>query len=620
MNDLGVAHGQENEVFINPAKQCATRQPEPFASKLSLLLIRYSSLGLLIVLWLSAGLFWYCSCLSLKTPRLFGDELNYWDMAHSFHQGLNIPYWSVNYDIPTQLFSYLISPVFAFHGKVHAYEAARLVIPFLITTVVFPAYLLAREFVDRRYAFAVAILSVATPCMVYSSTLMTENLFYPLFVGAFLGAYRALCSGRLRDSLIAAFFFAVTYYTKPHVLVLIAAYTLCTIVWLLVSLLERTSLEEHNAWKGFGLRLIPIFAFSIALVPRILRLPSDERGLGAILVGGGYQGLLQPHSVLHLPSFFAAWSGLLLSTLVATVFIPFPFFVISIFQLKNMDWRRRWFWLLTALVWLAYTALAARHTVINEGVVRIHERYIFMMFPLFFVWYFLVREQQSKRFTTVAALIGVAISAAIMRWPAHVFLGPHVNTDSPSLTGFLCMAWIHNLTFFSLALLVVAIGCVAALFAFSRTILLQVTAWTLILASLSIGWVQFEKRWVNPSHIRLQELALDISNRIGSQATLGMLINGRNWLPQFHLGFWMEQPTVMYDVDSSQVPGSFSLSSPYVRQLASTENGDLDFGTPAPDYLISTTQFESPLSLVASYTTSSNMFYLYRIPPGSRGK
>ena len=573
---------------------------------------QFSPSASLTGIWLCAGLLWYGFCRSIQTPRIFGDELNYWDMARSFHQGARVPYWSVNYDIPTQLYSWVISPVFAFHGLTHAYQAARLVTPFLIAAAVFPAYLLARELLEPRYAFAVVILSVAIPSMTYSSALLTENLFYPLFLFAFWAAYRALCSGTLGDSVMAGVFFAVTYYTKPHVFVLIVAYAACTSAWLLQSLRSR---ENQSAAKGFILRLIPIVIFLMALLPRIGSLPAGERGLGAILFGRGYQQLLQAQNTWHLRDIVVAWGGLLLSTLIATLFVPFALYVASAWELKNLDWRRRWFWLLTAIAWLGYTALVARHTVLNDGSIRIHERYIFIVFPEFFVWYFLAREQQSVLRIAAVSSLAIAVGAAIMRWPAHVFLTPHVNTDSPALTGFLGLAWMCNLTFFWLAVLVALIGCAATLIALAPKLSLQMTGWTFLLFLLILGWVEFENRWIDPLHIRLENVALEISNQVGSRATVGVLLDNKSWLLRFHLDFWMERPTILYGIDrSGPVPGSFNWQSPYVRPLERNSQGVPEFGNPAPDYLLSNLELSGSIPVLRSYLVSDDTLYLYRVP------
>lgn len=545
---------------------------------------------------------------------MFGDELNYWDMARSFHQGARIPYWSVNYDVPTQLYSFLLSPVFVVHRLIDAYGIARLVNPFLMASVVFPAYLMARELVDRRYEVAVAIVSVATPSMAYSSTLMTENLFYPLFIAAFWSAYRTLCWGRARDAAFTAFLFLATYYTKPHVFVLIIVYGLCILVWLVMSLRAPTE-PGHNRWQGFGVRLIPFLVFAVALAPRALALPPGQRQVSAVLFGKAYEQLLHGRTELHVQNLFEAWSGLLLATLVATLFVPFAAFVVSAFRWKRMEWRQRWFWLMTALVWVMYMGLTARHTVLNDGTIRVHERYLFMTFPLFFVWYFLTRDQQSRAPMGIVSLAMLAVGAASMRWPAHVFLTPHLSSDSPSLTGFLGLAWIYHLNFAALALLVAVFACAATLFAFQRRLWIQAAAWTLMLASLSAGWILFQNRWVTPVHVRMGTLAQGVSSQVGPQATVAMLLNGKNWLPQFHFSFWMERPTILYGVDdSTPVPGSFNRRSPYVRPLARTGSGGLGPGSPAPDYLISDRRFSEPLRLVA-LIPANNTLYLYRIPP-----
>ncbi len=575
---------------------------------------QFSVAGLLTTLWLVAGLAWYLACRSIETPRIFGDELNYWNMARSFHQGANVPYWSVNYDIPTHLFSRFLAPIFGLPSLIHAYQAARLLTPFLTVTVVFPAYLLSRELLERRYALAVALLSVALPGVAYSSTLMTENLFYPLFVTSVWAAYRALASGRLRDGLIAGAVFVATYYAKPHVLVLVVAYTFCVLFWFCASL-KAPHDDLRKSISGFLFRLVPLALLCLALIPRFFALPADDHGISAILFGKGYQRLLQGSNAYALSQAFAAWNGLLLSSLIATLFVPFALFVASGFQLKSMEPRRRWFWLLTALSWLGYTVLSARHTVLNDGSIRVHERYIFMIFPQFFVWYFLVREEKSRRFTAIATLIAIAVGAAIMRWPAHVFLTPHINTDSPSLTAFLCVAWIYRLSFLQLAVLVAALGCAALIFSFSRRPSRSVVAWTVILVLLTFGWVHFENRWINPLHVRLRNLALSISSQVGPGATVGVLVESKNWLPRFYLDFWMEQPTILYGIDPhSQVPGSFNWNSPYVRPVYLGAGGTPDFGTPAPDYLLSNINLSQPLPLAATFPNANETLYLYRIP------
>ena len=59
-------------------------------------------------------------------------------------------------------------------------------------SVVLPVYLLARRVVRPGAALAAAALAVAIPPMVYVGSLMTENVFYPLFAWLALALVVAL--------------------------------------------------------------------------------------------------------------------------------------------------------------------------------------------------------------------------------------------------------------------------------------------------------------------------------------------------------------------------------------------------------------------------------------------
>ncbi|MGA2905967.1 MAG: glycosyltransferase family 39 protein [Candidatus Korobacteraceae bacterium] len=565
---------------------------------------RYSSLGVLIILWLTAALIWYRVCWPLKTPRIFTDELSYWDLARIFHKGSRLPYCFIP-DIPTYLFPAVLSPVFAFHDLVHSYQAARLMTAFLATAAVFPAYFLARELAERRCALAAAVLTVATPGLLYSSSLMTENLFYPLFLAAFWATYRVLRSGGLVDSTVAAIALSAAYYTKPHALVLIVAYGICTLLWCCGSLRSR---PFRDIWQGFGVRLIPILGFALAVAPRIFLYPPHDRSFTAVLFGSGYSAVLLTHRALHFHEFWTAWSGLLLATMLGTAFVPFGVFAFSTVLFRRMGPARMWFWIFASLVWLGFTGLAARHTVLNDEAIRTHERYIYMTFPLMFTWYFVVRDQLSRRFVIAASGAALVSAAAIMRWPGHIFLTPAVNLDSPSLTGFIWLVWRHQWGFVALAILVAFLGMVAALFSLSRNIFVQVVGWSLVLAPLSIGWIKFEKRWINPGMVKTQELAQTVSDQVGRQATLGILLDDVDHVTTWQCDFWTYKPIMLYGTK----PSVFAF-----RPLTVSAQGNVDFGIPAPDYLLAGSQLPWSLPLVAHFplasATKGGTIYIYRV-------
>ena len=72
-----------------------------------------------------------------------------------------------------------------------------------MATAAIPAYLLAREVVDRAAALAVAALSVVAVWMVLTGFLLTEVVAYPVFLWAVLAIQRTVRDGSWRRDLVA---------------------------------------------------------------------------------------------------------------------------------------------------------------------------------------------------------------------------------------------------------------------------------------------------------------------------------------------------------------------------------------------------------------------------------
>ena len=63
-----------------------------------------------------------------------------------------------------------------------AYAAAKAINGVVMSLAAVPAYFLARRLLSQRLALIVSVLTVLVPSMLYTGTLMTENVFYPLFI------------------------------------------------------------------------------------------------------------------------------------------------------------------------------------------------------------------------------------------------------------------------------------------------------------------------------------------------------------------------------------------------------------------------------------------------------
>src|SRR5207247_525067 len=82
------------------------------------------------------------------------------------------------------LYVFLIAPAWWLHSVLDAYSTIKYLGVALMTSVVFPAYWLARTIVSPRPALFAAAASAAIPAFLYAPMLLPEPLAYP---------YAALC-------------------------------------------------------------------------------------------------------------------------------------------------------------------------------------------------------------------------------------------------------------------------------------------------------------------------------------------------------------------------------------------------------------------------------------------
>jgi hypothetical protein len=168
--------------------------------------------------------------LGLPGPWVAPDELIYSELAKSLGSG-GLP--SVRGEVTWGygiLYPLLISPAWAvFDDPAHAYVAAKVFNSVLLGLTAFPAYFLARKFVEARAAVAVAALAVFVPSMLYSGTLLTEVALYPVFVLALLGIASAIRRPTRSNQLLAVGAVLLACTAKPLSIVLAGVYVLAVV-------------------------------------------------------------------------------------------------------------------------------------------------------------------------------------------------------------------------------------------------------------------------------------------------------------------------------------------------------------------------------------------------------
>jgi glycosyltransferase involved in cell wall biosynthesis len=356
--------------------------------------------------------------LRLSSPWIMVDELVYSSMARSFADvgRFLILGGRGNYG---PVYPLLISPAYAAtHSIADAYTWARAINALLMASAVFPAYLLARRVVKPPAALATAALAVAVPSTAYVGTLMTENVFYPLFLWLALALVLALERPTVVRQFLLLALCGLAFETRAQTVALVAAVLTAP---LLLAWIERGRPRRLAVWAPlYGVTALAAVAVVVSEVARG-RSPAAVLGNYSVASSGGYR----PWPAFH-------WLVLHLAELDLYLWVlPFAALIVLVANARHLDARlRRFAAAATALsVWLVLEVgvFASRYSL------RIEERNLFYLAPLLLIALFAWIERgqpRPPRAAVAAAGVAVALPGTIP------FLGLLNITSQSDTLGF----------------------------------------------------------------------------------------------------------------------------------------------------------------------------------------
>jgi glycosyltransferase involved in cell wall biosynthesis len=354
--------------------------------------------------------------LRVSSPWIMVDELVYSDMARSFAATGHFLIRGVhgNYG---PVYPLLLSPVYAALGAMtDVYAWARVVNALLMASAVFPAYLLARRVVRPPAALAAAALALAVPSTIYAGTLMTENVFYPLFLWLALALVLALVRPTLVRQVVLLALCALAFETRAQAVALVAAALTAP---LLLAWIERGRPSRLKAWAPlYGITAAAAVLVVVVEVARG-RSPSAVLGNYSVTSSGGYH--LWP--AIH-------WLVIHLAELDLYLWVlPFAALIVLVANARHLDAPLRAYVAgavaLSAWLVVEVAVFASRYSL------RIEDRNLYYVMPLFLIallaW--IERGQpRPPRATIVAAGVAAALPGAIP------FLGLlNINAQSDTL-------------------------------------------------------------------------------------------------------------------------------------------------------------------------------------------
>jgi len=354
-------------------------------------------------------------------PWIMVDEIIYSELAKSFAA-------TGHFLVPDQpspaygfVYPVLIAPAFRLYASMtSAYDAARAINSLVMSLTAVPAYFLARRVLPQGLALAAAVLSIAIPSMAYTSTLMTENAFYPAFVLVALALVLVLEKPTRRRQVLLLALCVFAFLVRAQAVAFLPAVLSAP---LLLAWMDgrRRVLREYRVLWGTALA-------ALVLVPLV----QLARGAPLLSVFGAYEQAGKTHysigGVLRWFVYHIAELDLYLGV------IPFAALLVLVALSRRLSRKTQAF--VAASVALSFWLLleVAAFASKNPTPPRIEERNMFYLAPLFVIALLVWIEAGLPRRHVAAGVAAVLAAALPGVLPYSTLIGVPAASDELALS------------------------------------------------------------------------------------------------------------------------------------------------------------------------------------------
>jgi hypothetical protein len=166
----------------------------------------------------------------VAAPWIMVDELIYSELAKGLAAGDGFAIRGVATNAYGFVYPLLIAPAYFVDSLPRAYELVKAINALLISLAAIPAYFLARRVLPGGLSLLAALLAVALPSLLYAGEVMTENVFYPLFLCLALLLVVTLERPTVPRQLGLLALCAVAYLTRAQALAFVPAILLAPVL------------------------------------------------------------------------------------------------------------------------------------------------------------------------------------------------------------------------------------------------------------------------------------------------------------------------------------------------------------------------------------------------------
>jgi hypothetical protein len=545
----------------------------------------------------------------VEGPWIMADELTYSDMAKSFADGEGLTVRGFPSYART-FYPVLISPAWFADSVETAFAAAKAINTVAMTLSAIPLYLWARRFLSEGWALAAATLLLLLPAFAYTSTIMTENAFLPLFLLALFAFARVLETPTLTWQLVAVAAALSTVAIRLQGLALFAVLVTALVLDALVA-----AWSEESRLRELGRRLRAFAPMGVALL--VLALAYVVYAL--VWYGGLWDTLGGYRTVVELD--YSLWEGIRWTVFHAGELVfAVGFLPAAAFLLLTGGWMRpsaqpaeRAFVCVTAaaLLWIVPQAgfFASRYAE------RIEERNMFYVEPLLLlalVAWVACGAPRRPRWTAVAVAIPAAFLTAI---PLERLFNVPILGDTFGLIPLLRIsALVEGGT--DAARVLLALGAVAAALLFvlvpRRLAFVTISAVAVFLGMSAWSVAGTVRVQANATRLETQTRNADwIDDAVGSDAAVPFILTA-DLMANPHLlwqtEFWNRSVGDVYGLDATD-----PTSLPVVPTTADSRGRIVRApgGRPlAPRYVVA----QPGLNIVGEKVAAAGRLVLYRVP------
>jgi len=551
----------------------------------------------------------------IPTPFIFFDETVYSKMAQSFIESGKFFVLDKPSSQYPPLYPIILSTAYLLSKDiVITYPAMKIINSFLSSLIVFPVWLIAKEFLSAKKSVITATLSALLPAsFAYTFTIMSENLFYPLFMLSLFFMMKSLTKDNRKWDILCGLAIGLSILSRMIGMVLLVV----LVLGLLIKGIARTIISK-NTMHSYSENLIKIimtvaekwhvFLLAVVLITPWLLRNAYYFGFTTTGLIGGYQIIANVAEIITGPrqSFslvaFVYWGMMHIGYFVlATGIIFFALSVVLTWRTWKQElWSEGKNTNLLAFMTISWASLIVLVLICAYWTYWGHRylmgRYINPILPAFLIMGAIGLDSYDKR--EHKSLFGVLIVCSVLL--AFIPINYLIRAfNTPDAYILLVPQYIHEMgilpikpSVVGIKLLLMALPFVFLIFIKKNALKWRYVAPTLLVFFIVTSTVAFGVMYT-ASHDAQDEMEIGLWLHFNAPERSVVLFDEQD----VNQTFWVRQGVLFWTNDDIRI-----------------DDTKLDISS--ADYVLSLHQIDLPLCLEVNVTTSvikssDNIYYLY---------